>query len=119
MDCIAAMPPAQGSRLNAVMMNAENAKNSPAITPEPRAARKVSRNIRLSILFASTPELHPRARQTACMAKRRTRRVRPDTPCSNFAIRVQWAAGKLLWLFTAGARPWVPCRRHAQRQSSR
>src|SRR5262245_12487792 len=57
---MAEMPPAGGRRPSAVITTTENAKKSPAISPEPSAARNVNAKISCSIIRSSYPSL-PRA----------------------------------------------------------
>src|SRR4029450_6020544 len=45
MACMAAMPVADGSRPRPFITNEEKAKNTPADSPAPRAATKVSRSV--------------------------------------------------------------------------
>ncbi len=49
-DCIAAMPAGGGMRPSADMTDVEKAKNSPAISPAPRAARNAAAVMRRSML---------------------------------------------------------------------
>ena len=50
--CIAAMPWLGGTRPNASMMPAEKAKNTPAMTPQPRAVASVTAKSQSGIITA-------------------------------------------------------------------
>ena len=51
MDCIATIPCAGERRANAFITNAEKAKNTPPISPQPSPDRNVRMEISLSIIY--------------------------------------------------------------------